>query len=45
VELNLRLRNSAVTELVSTRQSHALLSFNSLPHLDHPERAGWVTYA
>jgi broad specificity phosphatase PhoE len=48
VELNMRLRNSAITEMVSTPKRHALLSFNSLPHLDHfvhPERAGWVTYA
>ncbi len=45
VELNLRLRNSALTEFVVTRKRHNLLSFNGLPHLDHPERAGWVTYA
>jgi broad specificity phosphatase PhoE len=45
VELNLRLRNSALTELVSTPKRHALLSFNTLPHLDHPQRSGWVTYA
>lgn len=45
VELNLRLRNSALSEFVMTPKRHALLSFNTLPHLDHPERAGWVTYA
>jgi broad specificity phosphatase PhoE len=45
VELNLRLRNSALTEMVTTSKGHALLSFNALPHLDRPERAGWVTYA
>ena len=45
VELNLRLRNSALTEFVFTPKRHALLAFNSLPHLDTPERAAWVTYA
>ncbi len=45
VDLNLRIRNSAVTEFVATPKRHSLLSFNTLPHLDHPERADWVTYA
>ena len=45
VELNLRLRNSAVTEFHSTPRRHALLSFNSLPHLDQPGRTGLQTYA
>jgi broad specificity phosphatase PhoE len=44
IELNLRLRNSAVTEFVFTPKRHALLSFNTLPHLDGPEHAPWVTY-
>ena len=45
VELNMRLRNSAVTELVFSPKRHSLLSFNTLPHLDSAEHAGWVTYA
>lgn len=45
VELNLRLRNSAVSELVTTRLRYVLQSFNTVPHLDHPDRAGWITYA
>jgi hypothetical protein len=45
VELNLRIRNSAVTELLATSRGLALLSFNHLPHLDGAERAGWITYA
>ncbi len=45
VELNLRIRNSAVTEFVATPRRHSLLSFNTLPHLHAPERAGWITYA
>jgi broad specificity phosphatase PhoE len=45
VELNLRLRNSALTEFAASSQRHALLSFNHLPHLATPERAPWITYA
>ena len=45
VELNLRIRNSAVTEFVFTPKRHSLLSFNMLPHLDAPEHAAWMTYA
>ncbi|MBL8327769.1 MAG: histidine phosphatase family protein [Rubrivivax sp.] len=45
VELNLRIRNSALTEFSFTPRRHALLSFNALPHLDEPRRSAWVTYA
>jgi broad specificity phosphatase PhoE len=45
IDLNLRLRNSALTEFAFTPKRHALVSFNGVPHLDHPDRAGWVTYA
>ena len=45
IELNLRLRNSALTELAYTPKRHMLLSFNHLPHLDTPERRGWESYA
>lgn len=45
VELNLRIRNSALTEFAFTPKRHMLVSFNTVPHLDHPDRAGWVTYA
>jgi len=34
IELNLRIRNSAVSEFVFTPRRHTLLSFNSLAHLD-----------
>lgn len=44
IELNLRLRNSAVTEFAFTPKRHVLHSFNTLPHLLAPERADWVTY-
>ncbi len=45
IELNMRIRNSAVTELVFTPKRHTLLTFNTLPHLDAAEYAPWITYA
>jgi broad specificity phosphatase PhoE len=34
VELNLRIRNSSLTEFAATPRRHHLVSFNGLPHLD-----------
>lgn len=45
IELNLRIRNSAVTEFTFTPKRHTLLTFNTLPHLDDVEHADWVSYA
>lgn len=45
IELNLRIRNSSVTELAFNPKRHMLVSYNSLPHLDHPDQADWITYA
>ena len=45
VELNLRIRNCAVTELVFTPRRHTLLTFNTLPHLDADEHRDWHTFA
>ena len=45
VELNMRTRNSSLTEFAYTPKRHLLLAFNQLPHLDHPDRRGWETYA
>lgn len=44
IELNLRIRNSALTELAFNPKRYTLHSFNHLPHLESPEHAGWVTY-
>jgi broad specificity phosphatase PhoE len=44
IELNLRMRNSALTEFAFTPKRHMLVSYNGVPHLDHPDRADWVTY-
>ena len=45
IELNLRIRNSALTEFAFTPKRHMLSTFNHLPHLDSPQRADWVSYA
>lgn len=45
IELNMRIRNSAITEFAFTPKRHVLLTFNTLPHLDDAEYASWITYA
>ncbi len=45
IELNLRIRNSAVTEFQFNPKRHTLLTYNTLPHLDHQDYKSWVTYA
>ncbi len=45
IELNLRIRNTALTEFVFTPKRHMLLSYNTLPHLDSAEHQSWVTFA
>jgi broad specificity phosphatase PhoE len=44
IELNLRIRNSAVTEFAFTPKRHTLVAFNSVAHLESPPYAGWITY-
>lgn len=45
IELNLRLRNTSITEFAFTPKRHMLVTYNTLPHLDGPAWEGWVTYA
>jgi len=45
VALNLQMRNSALSELSFTASRHWLVSYNGLPHLDHPQREGWVSHS
>lgn len=45
IELNLQIRNSAVTEFLFTPKRHLLLSFNSLAHMDDAQYADWITYS
>ncbi len=44
IELNFRMRNSAVSELVFNTKRHTVVSFNTLPHLASPDLASWVTF-
>ena len=45
IELNMRIRNTAVTEFAFNPKRHQLVTYNTLPHLDHADYADWVTYA
>ena len=45
IDLNMRIRNSAVTEFVFSARRHTLLTYNTLAHVDSDAHAGWVTYA
>ncbi len=44
IDLNLRIRNTAITEFAFTPKRHMLAGFNALPHLDAPAYRDWVTY-
>lgn len=45
IDLNMRIRNSAVTEFQFTPRRHHLLTYNTLPHLDGDAFRDWMTYA
>ena len=45
IELNLRIRNSSVTEFVFNPKRHTLITYNTLPHLDAAQYADWITFA
>jgi broad specificity phosphatase PhoE len=45
VELNLRIRNSSLSEFAATPRRHHLVSFNGLPHLDTNPDPTLITYA
>lgn len=45
IELNLRMRNSCVTEFHFNAKRCSLITFNTLPHLDERRYAEWVTHA
>ena len=44
IDLNMRIRNSAVTEFHFNPKRHAVVTYNTLPHLDADEFADWVTF-
>lgn len=45
VDLNLQTRNTGITELQAGASRVHCVSFNNVPHLDRPERAGALTYS
>ncbi len=45
IELNLQLRNSALSEFRVAPKRHTLVTFNTLPHLDAPEHRNWISHA
>lgn len=45
IALNLRYRNTAVTEMAFNSRRHSLVAYNALPHLAGAGFEGWVTYA
>ena len=45
IALNMRIRNSAVTEMSIAPKRLMLQTFNTLPHLNEAPYAGWVTHA
>ncbi|NIC43019.1 histidine phosphatase family protein [Aquabacterium sp. A08] len=45
IEMNLRMRNTSVSELAHNPKRCTLVSFNTLPHLSSPAHADWVTHA
>jgi broad specificity phosphatase PhoE len=45
IELNLRIRNTSVTEFAFNPKRAMLVTYNAIPHLDDPALADWVTYS
>lgn len=45
IELNMQLRNTALTELIYTSRHTRLVSFNTLPHFADAHYRDWVTHA
>jgi len=45
VDLNLQTRNTGITELQAGARRIQCISFNNVPHLDRPDRAGTLTYS
>jgi len=45
VDLNLQTRNTGISELQAGASRVHCVSFNNVPHLDRPDRAGALTYS
>ncbi len=44
IELNMRIRNSAITEFAFNPKRHTLVTYNTLPHLEHADQASWISF-
>ena len=44
IDLNMRLRNSAITEFAYTPKRHMLVTYNALPHLEDERYQRWITF-
>jgi len=45
IDLNMRIRNSSITEFAFTPKRHMLVCYNTISHLEHADYAQWVTYS
>lgn len=45
IDLNMRIRNTSVTEFEFTKESHMLVCYNDIPHLARSEHSQWVTHS
>jgi broad specificity phosphatase PhoE len=45
IELNLRIRNTSITEFAFNPTRMNLVMYNAIPHLDAPQYTDWITYA
>jgi hypothetical protein len=45
IQLNLQTRNTGVTEIVRGASVTRLAAFNSVPHLERPDRAHALSYS
>ena len=45
IQLNLQTRNTGITEMIRGRSVARLVAFNSIPHLEQPDRAHAVTHS
>jgi broad specificity phosphatase PhoE len=45
IDLNLRMRNSSLSEFAYTPKRHVLVTFNTLPHLESAAHRDWATYS
>ena len=45
IELNMQIRNTALTDVMVTPRAARLVCFNHLPHLDGAAFAEWITHA